>query len=93
MSVDVMTSKFGNITLKTSTPRRDPAAADDDEDVAVLSSFLPEYLMSPASVSKNKAFECAMKRDCRLGDPRATPPGRDRGTRSPPPPPTPPVPP
>lgn len=73
MSVDVMTSKFGNITLKTSTPRRDDA---DEDDVAILSSFLPEYLMSPAAASKNKAFECSLKRECRLGDPKATPPGR-----------------
>lgn len=72
MSVDVMTSKFGNITLKTSTPKKDPG----DDDVAILSSFLPEYLMSPAAITKNKAFECSMKRDCRLGDPKATPPGR-----------------
>lgn len=69
--MDVMTTKFGNVTLRTSTPKRDPG----DEDVAVLSSFLPEYLMSPAAVSKNKAFGCSLGRDCRLGDPRATPPG------------------
>lgn len=71
-NMDVMTNKFGNITLRTSTPKRDPG----DEDVAILSSFLPEYLMSPAAVSKNKAFGCSLGRDCRLGDPRATPPGR-----------------
>lgn len=73
MCADVMTSKFGNITLKISTPKR--AAAEDDDDVAVLSSFLPEYLMSAATASKNKAFVCSLQRDCRLGDPRATPPG------------------
>lgn len=71
-NMDVTTSKFGNITLKTSTPKWDAG----DEDVAVLSSFLPEYLMSPAAVSRNKAFGCSLGRDCRLGDPRATPPGR-----------------
>lgn len=73
MPTDVMTSKFGNITLRTSTPRRD--MAEDDEDVAILSSFLPEYLMSPAAISKNKAFVCSLMRQCRLGDPKATPPG------------------
>lgn len=72
MSADVMTSKFGNITLRTSTPKKNAP----DEDVAVLSSFLPEYLMSPASIAKNKTFECSLKRDCRLGDPKATPPGQ-----------------
>lgn len=74
MSVDVMTNKFGNITLRTTTPRRNPG---DEDDVAVLSSFLPEYLMSPAAASKNRKFECALKRECRLGDPKATPPGSD----------------
>lgn len=77
MSVDVMTNKFGNITLKTTTQRRAPG----DEDVAVLSSFLPEYLMSPAAASKNRKFECALKRECRLGDPKATPPGTDETVR------------
>lgn len=72
MSADVMTSKFGNITLKTSTPKKDA----EDEDVAVLSSFLPDYLMSPAAITKNKMFECSLKRDCRLGDPKSTPPGQ-----------------
>lgn len=73
--MDVMTTKFGNITLKTSTPRKDNAAGSADDDVAVLSSFLPEFLMSPEAASKNRAFECVMKRQCRLGDPKATPPG------------------
>ncbi|CAH0387147.1 unnamed protein product [Bemisia tabaci] len=78
---DVLSSKF--TTSLRITPDKIRLVGDDrikkaqanNEDVAVLTSFLPEALADAATQAKNLLFECALKNECRLGNPKLVIPG------------------
>lgn len=78
MATDVLTNKMEtslHITTKTSGEERAKKAKENNEDVAILSTFLPPSMCDSAMATKNAAFECALKKDCLLGDAKKTPPG------------------
>lgn len=69
MATDVLAEKFEtrlHLTTKTVGEDRIKKAKENNEDVAVLSTFLP----SPDDGKKKNIFECALKEDCLLGDPK-----------------------
>jgi hypothetical protein len=69
MATDVLAEKFEtrlHLTTKTVGEDRIKKAKENNEDVAVLSTFLP----SPDDGKKKNVFECALKEDCLLGDPK-----------------------
>jgi hypothetical protein len=69
MATDVLAEKFEtrlHLTTKTVGEDRIKKAKENNEDVAVLSTFLP----SPDDSKKKNIFECALKEDCLLGDPK-----------------------
>lgn len=69
MAADVLTTKFQNSLKITTTPKK-----SDDEDVAILSSFLPPSLTG----NKPQNFTCHLGKSCRLGDPKLAKPGIQR---------------
>jgi hypothetical protein len=69
MATDVLAEKFEtrlHLATKTVGEDRIKKAKENNEDVAVLSTFLP----SPDDGKKKNIFECALKEDCLLGDPK-----------------------
>ncbi|KAJ9583530.1 hypothetical protein L9F63_022124, partial [Diploptera punctata] len=65
----VLAEKFEtrlHLTTKTVGEDRIKKAKENNEDVAVLSTFLP----SPEDGKKKNIFECALKEGCLLGDPK-----------------------
>ena len=60
------------MTTKTVGEDRIKKAKENNEDVAVLSTFLP----SPDDGKKKSDFECALKEGCLLGDPKKIIAGR-----------------
>ena len=75
MTTDVLAEKLESrlhLTTKTVGEDRIKKAKENNEDVAVLSTFLP----SPDDGKSKSGFECAPKEGCLLGDPRKTIAGR-----------------
>lgn len=71
MSADVLSDDFKSrlhLTTKTVGQERIRRARENNEDVAILSMFLP----NATAERENKKFCCAMKDLCLLGDPRKT---------------------
>lgn len=69
-----LSSEFSSrLNLKTKTVGADRIrkAKENNEDIAVLSMFLP----GSAAVDENNRFRCALGIDCRLGDWRLATPG------------------
>lgn len=60
-----------NLRTKTVGADRIRKAKENNEDIAVLSMFLP----GSAAVEENSRFRCALGIDCRLGDWRLATPG------------------
>lgn len=60
-----------NLRTKTVGSDRIRKAKENNEDIAVLSMFLP----GSAAVEENSRFRCALGIDCRLGDWRLATPG------------------
>lgn len=76
MAADLLSSKMESsmhITTKTVGDDRIRRAQANDEDIAVLSTFLPEAL-DDAKSTKN--FDCALGYRCLLGDSRKAPAGK-----------------
>ncbi|XP_034236916.1 four and a half LIM domains protein 2 isoform X5 [Thrips palmi] len=75
MAADLLSSKMESsmhITTKTVGDDRIRRAKENDEDIAVLSTFLPEAL-DDAKSTRN--FDCALGYRCLLGDSRKAPAG------------------
>lgn len=69
-----LSSEFSSrLNLKTKTVGADRIrkAKENNEDIAVLSMFLP----GSAAVEENRRFRCALGIECRLGDWRLATPG------------------
>lgn len=82
MAADLLSTKMESsmhITTKTVGDDRIRRAKENDEDIAVLSTFLPEAL-DDAKSTRN--FDCALGYRCLLGDSRKAPAGTTR-TRPP----------
>lgn len=75
MSADVLSNDMKRLNLKTKTvgKERIRRAIENDEDCAILSTFLPKGM---GGDRENKKFICALKDRCLLGDPRNTEPGK-----------------
>ncbi|KAL1138617.1 hypothetical protein AAG570_008680 [Ranatra chinensis] len=73
MATEVIRSKM-ETSLRISRVEEKP---NKDEDVAVLSSFLPPSMMAadPSSRQTQQPFACSLGKQCRLGDPKLTTPG------------------
>lgn len=74
MATNYLSSELSSrLTLKTKTVGADRIrrAKENNEDIAVLSMFLP----GSAAVEENNRFRCALGIDCRLGDWRLATPG------------------
>lgn len=74
MSMDYLSSQLKSrmqLTTKTVGADRIRRAKENNEDVAVLSMFLP----GSAAKEENSRFRCALGVDCRLGDWRLATPG------------------
>lgn len=70
----MLSSEFSsrlNLRTKTVGEDRIRRAKENNEDIAVLSMFLP----GSAAVNENSRFRCALGVDCRLGDWRLATPG------------------
>lgn len=70
----MLSSEFSsrlNLRTKTVGEDRIRKAKENNEDIAVLSMFLP----GSAAVQENSRFRCALGVDCRLGDWRLATPG------------------
>lgn len=59
------------LTTKTVGADRIKRAKDNNEDIAVLSSFLP----GSAAKEENSRFRCSLRYECRMGDPTMAIPG------------------
>lgn len=69
--VDVLSSRMKSrlhLQSKTIGAERIKKAKDNNEDIAVLSMFLP----NASAVEENRNFYCSLGDYCRLGDPHAT---------------------
>lgn len=76
--VDVLSSRMKSrlhLQTKTIGAERIKKAKDNNEDIAVLSMFLP----NASAVEENRNFYCQLGDYCRLGDPRATKAGNLAG--------------
>jgi hypothetical protein len=71
---DILASDLSRLRLRTKTVgnERIQRAKDNNEDVAILSMFLP----GSVGEAENRRFRCAMMEDCFLGDYRQTTPGK-----------------
>lgn len=75
MSADILASDLkSRLHLRTKTIGADriQRAKDNNEDVAILSMFLP----GSVGEAENRRFRCALMEDCFLGDYRQTIPGK-----------------
>lgn len=73
--VDKLSSKMkSRLHLQTKTIGSDRIrkAKENNEDIAVLSMFLP----NASAQAENRKFNCALGDFCRLGDPRSTKAGK-----------------
>lgn len=73
--VDKLSSRMkSRLHLQTKTIGADRIrkAKENNEDIAVLSMFLP----NASAQEENRKFYCALGDFCRLGDPRATKAGK-----------------
>lgn len=61
-----------NLTTKTVGAERIRRAKENNEDIAVLSMFLP----GSSAKEENSRFRCFLGYDCRLGDSKLATPGR-----------------
>lgn len=71
MSADVLSDDFKrrlHLTTKTVGQDRIRRARENNEDVAILSMFLP----NATAERENKKFCCALRDNCMLGDPKKT---------------------
>lgn len=71
MSADVLSDDLKSrlhLTTKTVGSDRIRRAKENNEDVAILSMFLP----NATAERENKKFCCALKSECFLGDPKKT---------------------
>lgn len=76
MSADYLSSQMKSrlhLTTKTIGADRIRRAKENNEDVAVLSMFLP----GSAAKEENSRFRCALNTNCRLGDWRLATPGKN----------------
>lgn len=71
MATDILHTKLD--TLHISGEERIKKARERDEDVAILSTFLPASLT--ANQPPSKPFICVLGKECFLGDPKLTTPG------------------
>lgn len=74
MAADYLSSRLKSrlhLTTKTVGEDRIKKAKENNEDVAVLSMFLPDSL----GKSENSRFRCALGSHCKLGDHRLATPG------------------
>lgn len=73
MATDILSTDFDRLRLKTKTVGADriKRAKDNNEDIAVLSMFLP----GATAAKENATFRCHLGIECRLGDCRDTTPG------------------
>lgn len=74
MATNYLSSEFStrlNLRTKTVGADRIRKAKENNEDIAVLSMFLP----GSAAVEENSRFRCALGIECRLGDWRLATPG------------------
>lgn len=74
MAADILASDMKNrlsLTTKTVGAARIRRARENNEDIAVLSMFLP----GSAAKEENSRFRCDLGYDCRLGDSRLATPG------------------
>lgn len=74
MSADILASDLkSRLHLRTKTvgAERIQRAKDNNEDVAILSMFLP----GSVGEAENRRFRCSMMEDCFLGDYRQATPG------------------
>lgn len=77
MSADILASDLkSRLHLRTKTvgAERIQRAKDNNEDVAILSMFLP----GSVGEAENRRFRCALMEDCFLGDYRQTTPGKPK---------------
>lgn len=76
MSADIISRDMKRLQLRTKTigGERIQKAKDNNEDVAILSMFLPGSL----GEAENRAFRCALKDECFHGDYRAAFPGKNK---------------
>lgn len=72
MATDVLNNKF-KTTLHIGSKKLDGQGAENEDEVAVLSTFLPANFVN--SLSKND-FKCARMEDCFHGDPKLALPGK-----------------
>lgn len=75
MAADYLSSELKSrlhLTTKTVGADRIRKAKENNEDIAVLSMFLP----GSAAKEENSRFRCASGVDCRLGDWRLATPGK-----------------
>lgn len=71
MSADVLSDDLKSrlhLTTKTVGQERIRRARENNEDVAILSMFLP----NATADRENKKFCCSLREECLLGDPRKT---------------------
>lgn len=71
MAVDILAKDMKSrlhLTTKTVGGDRIRKAKDNNEDVAILSMFLP----NASAQEENRRFRCALGDDCRLGEPTKT---------------------
>lgn len=76
MAADYLSSELKSrlhLTTKTVGADRIKRAKDNNEDVAVLSMFLP----GSAAKEENSRFRCHLSVNCRLGDWRLATPGKN----------------
>lgn len=75
MSADILANDLkSRLHLRTKTvgAERIQRAKDNNEDVAILSMFLP----GSVGEAENRRFRCSMMEDCFLGDYRQATPGK-----------------
>lgn len=77
MATDILATDFDSrLRLKTKVVggERIKRAKDNNEDIAILSMFLP----GATAAKENSSFRCGRGMECLLGDCRDTTPGRPR---------------
>lgn len=75
MSADILANDLKSrlhIRTKTIGAERIQKAKDNNEDVAILSMFLP----GSVGEAENRRFRCSLMEDCFLGDYRQATPGK-----------------
>ena len=76
MSADILANDLKSrlhIRTKTVGAERIQRAKDNNEDVAILSMFLP----GSVGEAENRRFRCSLMEDCFLGDYRQATPGKN----------------